>query len=150
MKSIVICILAIFMPLSDFAIAAEADHYPSYFSDSVIMEAKFKACYYRWLAAIYDKEPSIKISHTIAIRETFCSHPEYAKIIALGKKALPFIHEEMMNPTTEYGLYLGQAVMSIAGWTDESFLPYRSLDELNKKLSQRLTDEHLLGDERGK
>lgn len=67
------------------------EHQPdrNLFSESDIKQAKFKACYFRWLAAIYDREPSVKISHTIAIRDFFCSHPEYTKIIALGLSHQP-------------------------------------------------------------
>jgi hypothetical protein len=147
MKTLAICILVLLQFQSHIAFSAEANKQSPLFTESSIMEAKFKACYYRWLAAIYDKEPSIKISHTIAMRETFCQHPEYSKIVILGKKALPHIHAEMMKANSEYGVYLGQAIMRIAGWEDESFLPYDSLPALNLKLSQRLREEHLL-DER--
>lgn len=112
------------------------------------MQAKFKACYHRWLAAIYDKEPSIKISHTIAIRGTFCRHPEYGQFAALGKTALPHIHHEMMMPDSEYGVYLGQAVMAITRWPESDFLPYDSLSALNAKLSKRLLDEKLITPEK--
>jgi len=76
--------------------------------------------------------------------------PVGTNLTVVNNTGLPYIHAEMMKPDSEYGVYLGQAVISIADWTDESFLPYRSLKELNRKLSQRLKDEHLLGDERGK
>ena len=103
-------------------------------------EMKFKAAYHRWAAHIYEN-PRIKLSSKSG---AYTGVPPFEDIVKLGKPALPFIANEMARDDSDFVLFLGKAVLMIQGWTETDFGSPTSLQELNRKIIDRLRLEKIV------
>ena len=103
-------------------------------------ETKFKAAYHRWAAHIYEN-PRIMLSSKSS---TYTGVPPFEDIVKLGKPALPFIATEMARNDSDFGLFLGKAILTIQGWTEADFGSPGSLQELNGKIIDRLRLEKVI------
>ncbi len=99
-------------------------------------EMSFKAHYHRWVAYIYE-HPRINLSSS---SRTYTEMAEYDAIVKLGKPAVPFAAAEMMKKNSEYGLFLGDAIVRMMGWP-ESEVHASSLQEQNRRIFERLVKE---------
>ena len=103
-------------------------------------EMRFNIQYQKWVAAIH-RDPQIMRSSSSF---THTALPEFEEIVRQGEPAVPHIADEMMRPGSEFGLFLGEAVMKIRGWKGSDWGPERerfSLESRNKQIMKRLQDE---------
>ncbi len=124
--------LAIFYCLS-FLAQAQIDS-----NDRDNYEARFKARYYSWLAAIYNKPEALLSSDS----RTFTDFPEFKEIVKLGEPALPVIAREIERKS-DMSVFLGEAILQITKWKRSDFNT-NSLQELNKMLLQRLREKRII------
>lgn len=103
-------------------------------------EMKFKAAYHRWAAHIYDN-PRIMLSSS---SRTYTGVPPFEEIVKLGKPAVPFIVAEMNKDSSDFGLFLSEAILRIHGWTKADFGSPISLQDLNAKITDRLRAEKII------
>ncbi len=104
------------------------------------VEFQFKACYHRWVAAIYD-DPRIQLS---AGYERYIDLPEYREIIMLGRPAIPHIAAEMMREDSEFGIHLSHAIIAILGKKLSDFPGLINTTELKLAVVKQLEAEGIL------
>ena len=99
-------------------------------------EFSFKVHYSRWVSYIHE-HPRINLSSS---SRTYTEMAEYDAIVKLGKPVIPFAAAEMMRKDSEYGLFLGDAIIRIMGWK-ESDVYAISLQDKNQRIFERLVKE---------